>query len=353
MTEENISEEAKRQRLNLPELFSVSASPHIHGSESTATIMLTVLIALLPAVIWGVYAFGVRALLMVLITVASCVLSEFLYELFMKKPITVKDLSAAVTGVLLALSLSPTMPLWMPAVGGVFAIVVVKQLFGGLGKNFLNPALTARAFMYCWPAAMTMFSKFDVQIPILSSKITSDVYASATPLVNINEGIPPESSIIQLFLGQVPGCIGEVSSLLILLGGAFLLIRRVITWHIPAAYLGTVALITFVFGRGDLAADYMWYSLFSGGLMLGAVFMATDYVTSPVSSVGKIIYGIGCGVITVFIRYFGGYAEGVTFAILIMNLLTWYIDKMTRPSVFGKIPGKRRKKKRKIKKEAV
>ncbi len=352
MTEEKISEESKRQRLRLPELFSVSASPHIHGTENTVSIMLTVLIALLPAVIWGIYAFGIRALILVLVTVASCVGSELLYELFMKKPITVGDLSAAVTGVLLALSLPPNMPLWMPVVGGVFAIIIVKQLFGGLGKNFLNPALTARAFMYCWPAAMTLFSNFGVRLPILTSNMTSDVYASATPLVNINEGLPPTYSMSQLFLGQIPGCIGEISSILILLGGILLLVRRVITWHIPAAYLGTVALITFIFGKGDLASDYMWYSLFSGGVMLGAIFMATDYVTSPVSSTGKIIYGIGCGGITVFIRYFGGYPEGVTFAILIMNLLTWYIDKITRPGVFGKLPVKKKKKKR-VKKEAV
>ncbi len=323
-------------KISLPRLLSVSASPHIHTSTDTQRIMLTVLISLLPATLWGIYAYGMRSAVTVAVTAAVCVLSEFLYEWLMKKPITVKDLSAAVTGVLLALSVSPTMPIWMPAVGGVFAIVVVKQLFGGLGKNFLNPALTARAFMYSWPVAMTSFSKFGEKLPLFSSDITPDVYASATPLAYINKGLAPEQSIAELFMGNCSGCIGEVSALLLLVGGVYLLVRGVITWHIPVSFIGTVAALTYIFPRGDLDVKYMWYSLLSGGVMLGAIFMATDYVTSPISSWGKVIYGIGCGGITVFIRYFGGYAEGVTFAILIMNLLSWYIDKITRPTVFGK-----------------
>ncbi len=336
-------DDIKKTKHGLPELLSVSASPHVHGTENTTGIMLSVIIALLPALIWGVYTFGFRALLVVLVTVTSCVLSEFLYEFFMKKPITVKDLSAAVTGLLLGLSLSPSIPLWMPVVGGVFATVIVKQLFGGLGKNFLNPALTARAVMYSWPAAMTEFTKNGISLPLLSSNITPDMYATATPLANLNAGISPEYSTFEMLLGQNPGCIGEISALLLLIGGIYLLIRKVITWHIPVAYIGTVAIITYLFARGDLDITYMWYSLFSGGLFLGAIFMATDYVTSPISGTGKLIYGIGCGAITVFIRYFGGYAEGVTFAILIMNLLTWYIDKITRPAVFGKVKAKKKK----------
>ncbi len=337
-------EENKKVKKSLPQLLSVSASPHIHGSENTTGIMLSVLIALLPAVIWGAYIFGMRALLVVLVTAASCVLSELLYELAMKKPITVGDLSAAVTGVLLALSVPPTMPLWMSAVGGVFAIVVVKQLFGGLGKNFLNPALTARAFMYSWPAAMTFFSENGVKLPIFMNG-NVDVVASATPLASLNQGMLPEQTLMELFFGQNPGCIGEVSVALLLVGGVYLMIRGIITWHIPIAYLGSVAALTYIFPKGELDVTYMWFSLFSGGLMLGAIFMATDYVTSPISGTGKVIYGIGCGAITVFIRYFGGYAEGVTFAILIMNILTWYIDKITRPGVFGKVKPKNEKKK--------
>lgn len=306
--------------------LTVTTSPHIKSPTTSKSLMLDVVIALLPATLWGIYVFGVRALSVTLISMISAIVFEGLYQWIMKKPITVLDFSACLTGLLVGLNMPANVPFYVPVIGSFFAIVVVKQLFGGLGKNFMNPALTARAFlMLAWPNAMTASPMpFDI-----------DTVASATPMQILKTGALPEGGIYDLLLGIKSGCIGEISALLLLAGGLYLIVRRVITWHIPVAYIGTVALLTFIFPQNADAMGFMLSELFSGGLMLGAIFMATDYVTSPITGVGRLIYGVGCGLITVFIRYFGGYAEGVTFAILIMNTLVWYIDMLTKPRVFG------------------
>ena len=323
-----------------PSLLTVSPSPHARRGMTTSSVMKDVLIALLPATVWGIYAFGYKAALVVLISVASCVLFEMLTQIILKRTVTIADCSAAVTGLLLGLNLSANVPLYVPVVGAAFAIIVVKQLFGGIGKNIMNPALAARVFlMMAWAGDMSNYGQ------------VFDAVASATPLTSINAGVLPEGvTLFDLFLGRNGGCIGEVSVLALLIGGVYLLVRRVIRWHIPVAMLGTVAILTFLFpilpeGVSATLMDravFMTASLCSGGLVLGAIFMATDYVTSPVTNVGRLIYGIGCGALVVFIRYFGGYNEGVSFAILIMNALVWYLDMATKPRVFGK---KRREKK--------
>ncbi len=319
-------------------LLTVSPSPHIRGKDTTATIMMDVLIALTPAAIWGIYIFGARALWLILCCVLTCMVSEGVTQKLLRRTVTVSDCSAAVTGLLLALNLPVTMPLWMAMLGSVFAIVVVKQLFGGIGKNFMNPALAGRVFLtLSFAGHMTKFTPaYD---RILFS--TADVVASATPLASLKAGVLPEASLLDVFLGRTSGCIGEVSTLMLLLGGIYLLVRKVISWRIPVAYLGTVALLSFAFARTDGARlTVMLYELCTGGLMLAAIFMATDYVTSPVTKRGKLVFGIGCGALTVFIRTFGGYPEGVSFSILIMNALVWYLDAAFRPRVFGKKKGK-------------
>ena len=324
------------------DFFKVSSSPHMKHEDTTASIMSDVLIALLPALVFGVMNFGFRALTLTLVSVVSCVLFEYLYRKLMKKSNTIGDLSAAVTGVLIAFCVPHTLPIWVIVVGSFFAIVIVKQLYGGIGKNVVNPALAARVFMFaCFPNYFGS-SAFTVQNLSWFEKAT-DTVASATPLANefLKVGHAPRIGGEILTFGELAygyhgGCIGEVSEVLLLCGALYLLLRRVITWHIPASYIGTVALITLIFPVGGMGRlDFMLCELLTGGLFLGAFFMATDYVTSPATKVGRIIYGIGCGLITVFIRYFGGYPEGVSFAILIMNLFVWYIDKATKPRVFG------------------
>lgn len=320
-------------------LLTVSPSPHIKHSDTTTSIMLTVILALVPALIWSVVVFGFRSLTITLVSVFSCVLMEYLYQLIMKKPVTVLDFSAAVTGVLLAFNLPVTVPLWIVPIGAFFAIVIVKQLFGGIGKNIVNPALAARVFMFSWTNHMSTFSKpgattsaFKIMLP--ASEI--DAIASATPLASLKEGILPDVSLLDMFIGYRAGCIGEISVLLILAGGLALLIKRVITWHIPVAYIGTVFVVSLLAAPAGLKPiDFALYQILSGGLFIGAFFMATDYATSPVTRSGRIIFGVGCGLITVFIRFFGGYSEGVSFSILIMNLLVWYIDRLTKPVKFG------------------
>ncbi len=319
----------------VPELMTVTPSPHIRTNDTTRTIMIDVCIALLPALIWGIYVFGLRALTVTLISIISAVLAEVVWQKLMKKPVTALDFSAVVTGLLLGLNLPVSVPLWMPAAGSVFAIIVVKQLFGGLGKNFVNPALCARVFLFlAWSSYMAVFTKPGEAMSAIAIK--PDAVASATPLAELKKGIiPPDSSVFNAFLGYEGGSIGEISALLLSAGFLYLLVRRVITWHIPVAYIGTVFVLTFLFPQSGNALDFALYEIFSGGLFLGAIFMATDYVTSPITSRGRLIYGVGCGLITVFIRYFGTYPEGVSFAILIMNLLVWYIDRYTKPIRFG------------------
>lgn len=316
-------------------MLTVSPAPHAHTGDNVSRIMLRVIIALLPTLAWGTYIFGPRALLVCLVCSASAVAFEALCQWLLKKPITISDLSALVTGLLLGLNLPVTAPLWMAAIGSAFAIIVVKQVFGGLGKNVFNPALAARVFLcLAWPSQMTFFTAPGDRL-ILS---TADAVAAATPLASLKHGSLPGASITDMLLGRCGGTIGEVSALLLLLGGIYLIVRKVITWHIPAAFIGTVAAVTFLLpasGFETSRLDFMLYEVLSGGLILGAIFMATDYVTSPVTSVGRLIYGAGCGLIVVFIRYFGGYPEGVSFSILIMNSLVWYIERVSKPRVFG------------------
>ncbi len=314
---------------NIKEKLVVTESPHIRGGKTTGGIMLDVIIALIPALAAGVIVFGWRALVLTAVTVFAAVLFEWLWCRILKKPSTIGDLSAVVTGLLLALNLPVTMPFWMAIIGALFAIIVVKQFFGGLGHNFMNPALAARAFLLTsWAQAMTTWTA-----PFSGA----DAVTSATPLSIVKEGLSSElPSYLDMFLGNMGGCIGEVSTLAILIGAAYLLIRRVISIRIPAAYLITVAILTFVFGgnEGFFSGDALFH-LLSGGLMLGAFFMATDYVTTPYTKKGQIIFGIGCGVITAVIRLYGGYPEGTSYAILLMNVVSPLIDKATAPKRFG------------------
>ncbi len=319
----------------IPELLTVTPPPHIRAYDTTRTVMLDVCIALLPALIWGIYIFGARVLMLTAISVIFAVLAEAGYEKLVDKPITVLDFSAVVTGLLLALNLPVSAPLWIPAVGAVFAIVVVKQLFGGIGKNFVNPALAARVFLFAWPELMNTFTASDAKISAFTVG-APDVIASATPLASLKNGSFPEgSSLFNAIIGYEGGSIGEVSALLLTAGFIYLLVRRIITWHIPVAYIGTVFVLALIFPKGAPTLDFALWEIFSGGLFLGAIFMATDYSTSPITKRGRLIFGIGCGALTVFIRYFGGYPEGVSFSILIMNLLVWYIDRYTKPTKFG------------------
>jgi electron transport complex protein RnfD len=305
--------------------LTVASSPHIRGNFRTNRIMLDVIIALLPALAVGVWMLGIRALMVTLVCVAGAVAAEFLYSLVTRTRNTVVDCSAMVTGLLLAMTLPHTVPYWQAAVGSVFAIIVVKALCGGLGQNIFNPALAARAFLLLiYPIGMTRYMALGV-----------DAVASATPLHHMVMPALPEESLLDLFLGRCPGSIGELSALALLIGGCYLVIRKVISIRIPAAYLGTVALITLIFHRAGSPIQWMLYSLLSGGVMLGAIFMATDYATSPATAWGQIIYGIGCGALTVIFRYFGIFPEGVTYAILLMNALVWIIDRYTAPRRFG------------------
>ncbi len=303
--------------------LTLASSPHIRGNFRTSRIMLDVVLALLPALAVGIFMFGFRALLVTLISIAAAVGTEYLFALFTKSRNTTPDLSAVVTGLLLALTLPHTVPYWQVALGSIFAILVVKILCGGLGQNIFNPALAARAFlMLIYPLGLTRYEGIDG-------------VSAATPLHHMVMPALPEESILDMFLGNCPGSIGEISALALLLGGAYLVCRRVISIRIPAAYLGTVALLTLVFSKTDAPLDWMLYSLLSGGVILGAIFMATDYATSPATPVGQVVYGLGCGVLTVVFRYFGLFPEGVTYAILLMNALVWIIDRYTPIRRFG------------------
>ena len=314
--------------------LTISSSPHVHAPITTKTIMRDVLIALAPALVGSVVFFGFRALAVTLVSAAAAVGFEWLWCRLMKCDDKTYDLSAVVTGVLLAFVCPPTIPYWMIIIGDLFAIILVKMLFGGIGKNFVNPALAGRAFMFSWPAAMSNWVKvgFENSAGLLS---TADAVTAATPLSFMHQGNLPDVSVADAFLGNVGGCIGETSALLLLIGFVYLLWRKVLTVRIPLAYIGTVAVLAFLFPQGNDRVQWMAYQLFTGGLMLGAIFMATDYVTSPVTKLGQIVYGIGCGVLTVLIRYFGGYNEGVSYAILIMNCCVVLLDRIGRPTKFG------------------
>ena len=317
--------------------LTISSSPHAHSTTTTQTVMRDVLIALLPALLFSVYFFGFRALTVTLVSVAACVFFEWGYRKLMKLDNTAHDLSAVVTGVLLAFVCPVTIPYWAIVLGALFAIVLVKQLFGGIGKNFLNPALAGRAFMFSWPVAMSTWIKvgFGNAASVIGSN--ADIVTQATPLGPMHQGTfdPALGGIWDLFIGNVGGCLGETSALALLIGFAYLLIRKVISPRIPVAYIATVAVLAFLFPMGNDPLTWMAAQVLGGGLMLGAIFMATDYVTSPLTKWGQIIFGIGCGVITIAIRYFGGYSEGVSYAILIMNCCVVLLDKVGRPKKFG------------------
>lgn len=312
-----------------------SSSPHIRSNEDTRSIMLDVIIALLPAMGWSIYCFGIKALVLTLVSVVSCVFFEWAYRKLMKKSCMVGDLSAVVTGMLLSFVCPVDLPWWVIIIGAFFSIVVVKQLYGGIGCNFLNPALAGRAFLLAsYATAMTTWA-----IP----KIRPDVTSAATPMAIMKEGteeafttLMSNYSIGDMFIGKVGGSLGEVSALCLLVGGIYLLIRKVISWQIPVAYIGTVAILTLIAAPAGMDnVQYMLYNVFGGGLMLGAIFMATDYATSPVTKPGQLIFGIGCGLLTCFIRRFGSYPEGVCYSILIMNCTTWLLDKYIRPTIYG------------------
>ena len=314
--------------------MTISSSPHVHTNVTTQTIMRDVLIALSPALLGAVYFFGFRALTLVLVSVASCVLFEKLWCKLLKQNDKTYDLSACVTGVLLAFACPPAIAYWQLIIGDFFAIIVVKMLFGGIGKNVFNPALAARAFMFSWPVAMSTWVKvgWENRAGIFSA---ADAVTAATPLAAMHRGVMPEATVLDMFLGNVGGCVGETSGLLLLIGLGYLLIRKVITLRIPLAFVGTVAVLTFLFPLGNDRFAWMGAQVFGGGLMLGAIFMATDYVTSPITKLGQIVYGIGCGALTVMIRYFGSYNEGVSYAILIMNACVVLLDRIGRPTRYG------------------
>jgi Na+-translocating ferredoxin:NAD+ oxidoreductase subunit D len=304
-------------------LYTVSTSPHIKSKDTVSSVMRDVLIALLPATIAGVYFFGLNALLVILTAVGSAVLSEYAFQKITKRPIMIKDLSAVVTGLLLAFNVPPTIPLWMVALGSAFAIIVVKCFYGGVGQNIVNPALAARAFLLAaYPVRMTTW--------------TVDGTTGATPLGLLRgDGAANLPNLFDVFIGNIGGCIGETSALALLIGAAYLLYKKVISWHIPVSYIGTVFVLTTILGRDSLMTGNGLYEILLGGLILGAFYMATDYTTSPMTKTGHLVFGISCGVLTTLIRLYGGYAEGVSYSILIMNLFVPFIDKYTNPRVFG------------------
>lgn len=307
-------------------LYNVSASPHVRSKASTAKIMLDVIIALLPAAGFGIYNFGLSAALVILITVATCVCTEFCYEKLMKLPVTIGDLSAVVTGLLLALNLPASAPWWMCVLGGVFAILVVKMLFGGIGQNFMNPALAARCFL------MISFA----------GRMTAWVYdgvSAATPMAKLRSGATPE--LLTYFIGNYAGTIGETSALCLLIGACYLLIKKVITWKIPVIYVATTVIFIGIFGRFGFDVKYLLSEVLTGGLLIGAFFMANDYTTSPITAWGQVIYAVLLGVLTGIFRLWGATTEGVSYAIIISNLLVPLIEKVTIPAPFGKAGAKK------------
>jgi electron transport complex protein RnfD len=306
--------------------LAVSGAPHIFAKDTTAVLMLDVIVALMPAAVAGVWLFGWNAARVMLLCVAFCVGLEFLWEVILKKPITINDLSAVVTGLILAMSMPSTAPWWLILIGSAVAIILVKQLFGGLGDNFVNPALAARAVLLAsWPALMSGSSAYVAPFDALSSATPIDVLSSATPMA---ADIP---STLDLLIGRIPGCIGEVSKIAILLGLVYLLIRRTVSWHIPATMIASFMLFTWLFG-GDPVQGVL-----IGSVLFGAVFMATEYVTCPMTKTGKMIYAAGAGLILALIRAYGGYPEGTTYAILLMNIATPLIDRATRARIYGEV----------------
>lgn len=310
--------------------YKVSSSPHIKGIATTAKIMWTVIICLLPAGIWGIYNFGLRSLAVICFAVLAAVGTEGVFNLLLKKKCTLADGSAVLTGLLVGYNMPPGIPLLIPAIASVFAIAVVKQTFGGLGRNWMNPALAGRVFvMFCFTGEMTSWS---------APRGAADAFSGATPLNQGTAAFLSKGTYLDLLVGNISGCIGEVSALLLLAGAVFLFITRIITWEIPLSYLGSFTLLTWIFGGGDgLFSGDVLFHLLSGGLILGAFYMATDMVTSPLTTRGMLIFGVGCGFFTFLIRFFGGFPEGVSLAIIIMNMVVPLIDKYTKPVKFGMV----------------
>lgn len=303
-------------------LLNVSSSPHVRSGVTTKNIMYDVAIAMIPATVWGVMQFGLYSLLVVAATVLSCVLSEYVFEVLMKKPVTISDGSALVTGMILGLNMPPSIPIWMPVLGGVFSIIVVKQLYGGLGQNFMNPALAGRCFLLI-SFAGSMNSFIDPM---------TNAVSGATPLAVLKDG--GSYDLAAMFLGKIPGTIGEISTLALLIGAAYLLAKKVISIRIPGTYILTFAIFAFIFGRQDLG--YVLAEICGGGLIFGAFFMATDYVTSPITKKGQVVFGILLGLLTGIFRLWGGSPEGVSYAIILSNLCMPMIEKLTLPAAFGK-----------------
>lgn len=320
--------------------YLVTSTPHIRSKANISEIMLDVIIALAPAAVMGAFYFGPKAITIMVLSVASCVLFELLYQMYTKKEVTISDFSAVVTGLLLAFNLPASAPFWLPIVGGFFAIVLVKQLFGGLGQNFMNPALCARAFLLAaYPTQMTDWS-------VQPNSALVDGIASATPLDLVKHGFinpynvlerfnPRTIDILKAIIGKIGGSIGETCALALIAGGLYLIARKVISWRIPVIYIGTSFFLFWVFGRHGFFTGNPQYEIFIGGLMLGAFFMATDYSSSPIAPKGQVIFALGCAILTVLIRVYGSYPEGVSFAILLMNVATPLIDKLTEPKIYG------------------
>ena len=314
--------------------LTVAQSPHIRAEDSTRQIMLDVVIALMPALAISIFVFGWRSLSVTLVSVAGCVVFEALFQLITRRPVTVGDLSAVVTGILLAFTLPVAVPMWVVLLGDAFAILIVKQLFGGIGRNFMNPALAGRAFLVaCFPAILEGYTKIRTLLPLFA---TPDAITAATPLALLRAGQMSSIPLSDMALGMMGGALGETSTLALLAGGLYLLYRRVISWRIPVTFVGTAALLTYLYPRFGEPLQFMSEQLLSGGLVLGALFMATDYATSPVTRGGQLLYGALCGALTVFLRYFGAGPEGVCTAILLMNACSFLLEKLTAPRLFGK-----------------
>ena len=309
--------------------ITISATPHVRSKDSTQSIMRDVIIALMPATIVGVYRFGIKALLLIIISIASAVIAEAVYQKITKQKVTISDLSAVVTGLLLAMNIPSSAPWWLPMVGSAFAIIFAKQLFGGIGQNFINPALAGRAFLLC---------SYPTIVPARAAPGPGAI-SVATPLAILKEGNPETlsslPSLLDAAMGNIGGCIGETCAIALIIGGLYLIAKGVISWRIPVVYLATVFVLSFLLPREGSTPVY---ELMIGGVMLGAFFMATDYASSPITPKGQIIMGLGCGIITVLIRVYGGYPEGVSYSILIMNLCVPLIDRFTKPTIFGALP---------------
>ena len=308
--------------------FVVSGTPHVRSKESIQSIMRDVIIALVPATAAGIYYFGLRALILIVAAIISAVFFEWLYEKITKKPVTINDLSAVVTGLLLAMNLPASAPVWVAIVGSAFAIIFAKQLFGGLGQNFINPALAGRAFLLAsYPTEMTTW--------VVPNGLAADAATYATPLAQLKNGAL-DASLGQLVMGQVGGTIGETCAIALIIGGIYLLYKHVISWKIPVIYIATVFILFAVIGRHGMRMPLQ--EIFAGGVMLGGIFMATDYASSPVTHKGQVIFAVGAGLLTYLIRTFGGYPEGVSYSILIMNCCVPLIERFTEPTIFGALP---------------